>query len=42
VEISAYVFTRLFSHFIVALLVSLPFLQLGHSQRDLQYRVFAM
>jgi ABC-type multidrug transport system ATPase subunit len=38
----AYVFTRLFSHFIVSLLVSLPFLQVGHSVRDLQYRVFAI
>ncbi|KAI9446228.1 ABC-2 type transporter-domain-containing protein [Lactarius indigo] len=38
----AYVFTRLFSHLTVSLLVSLPFLQLGHSDRDLQYRVFAI
>ncbi|KAH9027669.1 ABC-2 type transporter-domain-containing protein [Lactarius hengduanensis] len=38
----AYVFTRLFCHLIVALMVSLPFLQLGHSDRDLQYRVFAI
>lgn len=38
----AYVFTRLFSHLIVSLMVSLPFLQLGHSDRDLQYRVFAI
>jgi len=37
-----YVFTRLFSHLIVSLLVSLPFLQLGNSARDLQYRVFGM
>jgi ATP-binding cassette subfamily G (WHITE) protein 2 (SNQ2) len=38
----AYVFTRLLSHLIVSLFVSLPFLQLGHSVRDLQYRVFGM
>ncbi|TFY82670.1 hypothetical protein EWM64_g1346 [Hericium alpestre] len=37
-----YVFTRLFSHLIVSLLVSLPFLQLGNSVRDLQYRVFGI
>ncbi|KAI0273384.1 pleiotropic drug resistance ABC transporter [Gloeopeniophorella convolvens] len=38
----AYVFTRLFSHLTVSLLVSLPFLRLGHSVRDLQYRVFGI
>ena len=38
----AYIFTRLIAHLIVSLLVALPFLQLGHSSRDLQYRVFAM
>jgi ATP-binding cassette, subfamily G (WHITE), member 2, SNQ2 len=38
----AYVFTRLLSHLIVSLFVSLPFLNLGHSVRDLQYRVFGM
>ncbi|THH06687.1 hypothetical protein EW146_g9533 [Bondarzewia mesenterica] len=37
-----YVFTRLFSHVTVSLLVSLPFLQLGNSLRDLQYRVFGI
>ncbi|TFY58327.1 hypothetical protein EVG20_g8195 [Dentipellis fragilis] len=37
-----YVFTRLFSHLIVSLLVSLPFLQLGNSAQDLQYRVFGI
>ena len=37
-----YVFTRLLSHLIVSLFVSLPFLQLGNSVRDLQYRVFGM
>ncbi len=37
-----YVFTRLLAHLIVSLFVSLPFLQLGHSVRDLQYRVFGM
>jgi hypothetical protein len=38
----AYIFTRLFSHLMVSFFVSLPFLQLGHSVRDLQYRVFGM
>ncbi|KAI9458491.1 ABC-2 type transporter-domain-containing protein [Russula earlei] len=38
----AYVFTRLFSHVLVSLSVSLPFLQLGHSSRDLQYRIFGI
>jgi ATP-binding cassette, subfamily G (WHITE), member 2, SNQ2 len=38
----AYVFTRLLSHLIVSLFVSLPFLQLGRSVRDLQYRIFGM
>ncbi|KAI0321644.1 ABC-2 type transporter-domain-containing protein [Amylostereum chailletii] len=38
----AYVFTRLFSHLTVSLLVSLPFLQLGKSSRDLQYRIFGI
>ncbi|KAH9981076.1 ABC-2 type transporter-domain-containing protein [Lactifluus volemus] len=38
----AYIFTRLFSHLIVSLMVSLPFLQLGNSTRDLQYRVFGI
>lgn len=37
-----YVFSRLFIHVFISLWVSLSFLQLGHSQRDLQYRVFAM
>ncbi|KAI0064587.1 hypothetical protein BV25DRAFT_1869256 [Artomyces pyxidatus] len=37
-----YVFTRLFSHLTVSLLVSLPFLQLGTSSRDLQYRIFGI
>ncbi|KAI0006223.1 ABC-2 type transporter-domain-containing protein [Russula compacta] len=38
----AYVFTRLFLHMTVSLFVSLTFLQLGHSVRDLQYRVFGI
>jgi len=38
----AYVFTRLFSHILVSLSASLPFLRLGRSVRDLQYRVFGM
>lgn len=37
-----YVFTRLFLHISTSLFVSLVFLQLGRSQRDLQYRVFSM
>ncbi|KAI0269180.1 ABC-2 type transporter-domain-containing protein [Gloeopeniophorella convolvens] len=37
-----YVFTRLFVHLFVTLFVSLVFLQLGNSQRDLQYRVFSI
>jgi ATP-binding cassette subfamily G (WHITE) protein 2 (SNQ2) len=37
-----YVFTRLISHIVVSLSVSLPFLRLGHSTRDLQYRVFGI
>ncbi|KAI0031252.1 ABC-2 type transporter-domain-containing protein [Vararia minispora EC-137] len=37
-----YVFTRLFVHLFISLFVSLPFLQLGHSSRDLQYRVFSL
>lgn len=37
-----YVFSRLFVHAIVSLCISLSFLQLGNSVRDLQYRVFGM
>jgi len=37
-----YVFTRLISHIVVSLSVSLPFLRLGNSTRDLQYRVFGI
>lgn len=37
-----YVFSRLFVHAFFALFISLSFLNLGHSLRDLQYRVFAM
>ena len=37
-----YVFSRLFVHVFISLFISLSFLQLGHSQRDLQYRVFGM
>jgi len=37
-----YVFSRLFVHAFVSLFISLSFLNLGHSVRDLQYRVFAM
>ncbi|KAH9948182.1 ABC-2 type transporter-domain-containing protein [Amylocystis lapponica] len=37
-----YVFSRLFVHAFTSLFVSLPFLQLGNSARDLQYRVFGI
>ncbi|OSX66986.1 hypothetical protein POSPLADRAFT_1072131 [Postia placenta MAD-698-R-SB12] len=37
-----YVFSRLFVHGFISLFVSLPFLQLGNSMRDLQYRVFGI
>ncbi|TFL02988.1 pleiotropic drug resistance ABC transporter [Pterulicium gracile] len=37
-----YIFSRLFVHAFIALFVSLPFLQLGNSSRDLQYRVFGL
>lgn len=37
-----YVFSRLFVHAFFSLFVSLSFLNLGHSIRDLEYRVFAM
>jgi ATP-binding cassette, subfamily G (WHITE), member 2, PDR len=38
----AYVWTRLFIHAFISLFVSLSLLQLGHSSRDLQSRVFGM
>ena len=37
-----YVFSRLFVHAFISLWISLSFLQLGNSVRDLQYRVFGM
>lgn len=37
-----YVFSRLFVHAIFSLCISLSFLQLGNSVRDLQYRVFGI
>ncbi|KAF9236851.1 ABC-2 type transporter-domain-containing protein [Melanogaster broomeanus] len=37
-----YVFSRLFVHAFFSLFVSLSFLQLGNSVRDLQYRVFGI
>ncbi|EKM61431.1 uncharacterized protein PHACADRAFT_248034 [Phanerochaete carnosa HHB-10118-sp] len=37
-----YVFSRLFVHVFISLFISLSFLQLGHSSRDLQYRVFGI
>lgn len=38
----SYVWTRLFVHAFISLFVSLSLLQLGHSTRDLQSRVFGM
>jgi len=37
-----YVFSRLFVHGFISLFISLSFLQLGNSVRDLQYRVFGI
>lgn len=37
-----YVFSRLFVHAFISLFISLSFLNLGHSVRDLQYRIFGM
>ncbi|KAF7797165.1 hypothetical protein EIP86_008357 [Pleurotus ostreatoroseus] len=37
-----YVFSRLFVHAFISLWISLSFLQLGHSLRDLQYRAFGI
>ena len=37
-----YIYTRLFIHVAISLIVSLSFLQLGVSARDLQSRVFVM
>ena len=37
-----YVYTRLFMHVVISLIVSLSYLQLGTSARDLQSQVFAM
>ncbi|KAH9966146.1 ABC-2 type transporter-domain-containing protein [Russula dissimulans] len=37
-----YVFTRLFLHLSTSLFLSMVFLRLGRSQRDLQYRVFSI
>lgn len=37
-----YVFTRLFVHLFISLFASLSLLQLGHSVRDLQYRIFGI
>lgn len=37
-----YVYTRLFIHVVISLIVSLSYLQLGRSVRDLQTRVFTM
>jgi ATP-binding cassette subfamily G (WHITE) protein 2 (SNQ2) len=37
-----YIYTRLFIHVVISLIVSLSFLQLGTSPRDLQSRVFVM
>ncbi|KAK3303223.1 ABC-2 type transporter-domain-containing protein [Chaetomium strumarium] len=37
-----YLFTRLFNHFVIALLTGLTFLNLDHSRQSLQYKVFVM
>ena len=37
-----YVYTRVFIHAVISLTLSLSYLQLGHSMRDLQYRLFSM
>ncbi|KAF8555113.1 pleiotropic drug resistance ABC transporter [Imleria badia] len=37
-----YVFSRLFVHALISLFISLSFLDLGHSLRDLQYRAFSI
>jgi len=37
-----YVYTRVFIHAAISLILSLSFLQVGQSLRDLQYRLFAM
>ena len=37
-----YIYSRMFIHVVISLIVSLSFLQLGNSARDLQSRVFAM
>ena len=37
-----YVYTRVFIHAVISLILSLSYLQLGQSMRDLQYRLFAM
>jgi ABC-type multidrug transport system ATPase subunit/ABC-type multidrug transport system permease subunit len=37
-----YLFTRLFNHFVIALLTGLTFLNLDESRQSLQYRVFVM
>lgn len=37
-----YIYSRLFIHVVISLIVSLSYLQLGTSARDLQSRVFTM
>ena len=37
-----YIFTRFFVCIFISLFISLSFLQLGNSARDLQFRVFSM
>ena len=37
-----YVYTRVFIHAAISLILSLSYLQLGRSVRDLQYRLFSM
>ena len=37
-----YVYTRVFIHAVISLTLSLSYLRLGQSMRDLQYRLFSM
>ena len=37
-----YVYTRVFTHAAISLILSLSYLQLGQSMRDLQYRLISM
>ena len=37
-----YVYTRVFVHAVISLILSLSYLHLGQNMRDLQYRLFSM